>query len=132
MLNSRVVATPRPPNNDDSRQTPITKHTITNTRHGVPTTTQPQSPMKKIPTPSPSPSKATLQRNVTHGTPPGPKDLVGSRVRVKWFSRAWYQGTVVKATNSKHGLHEVKYDPDKSGTTQNPYTRTLAEITGQR
>ena len=48
------------PNNDDSRQTPITKHAITNTRPGVPTTAQPQSPMKKILTPSPSPSKATL------------------------------------------------------------------------
>ena len=65
---------------------------------------------------------------MTHGTPPGPKDLVGSHVRVKWSNGTWYQGTVVKATNSKHGLHEVKYDLDESGDNSEPVYENLGGI----
>jgi hypothetical protein len=52
-------------------------------------------------------------------------DLVGKRVRVRWGDGNWYSGEVVKACDSEHGSHEIKYDPDHTGDNKEPIYENL-------
>ena len=50
---------------------------------------------------------------------------MGKRVRVRWGDGNWYSGEVVKACNSEHGSHEIKYDPDHTGDNKEPIYENL-------
>jgi hypothetical protein len=66
-----------------------------------------------------------VNRSPTRAPSFTPDDLVGKRIEVKWPDGNWYHGKVVKTCNNAHGSHQVRYDPDHTGSNKVPVFENL-------